>query len=322
VVKDPNYYDAAKVFLDGVIYRIIADATTRFNNLRSGDVEVLDGVAATDVDALEADAKLRLISSESLGYQGITINLGNVNGVGQPAGTLAAPLAGPMASDARVRRAFELSLDRAAINTVVFRGKFTPACGPISAASPFSSDEAQKCAEHDPAAARQLLIDAGVTPPIKVSMIIGTTPTAALLGQAVQAQVKDGGFDLALVPTEFAASLDQTDAGNYQMFQIGWSGRVDPDGNIANFVRTAGSQNNSGYSNSPVDSLIDQSRANPDVAARRALYGQVITQLHQDLPLIYLYRQKNFTGVARTVVGVQVYGDGLLRFATAGFAAA
>ena len=47
----------------------------------------------------------------------------------------------------------------------------------------------------------------------------------------------------------------------------------------------------------------------------------MITQLHKDLPLIYLYRLKNFTGVARTVVGVQVYGDGLIRFAHAGFAA-
>jgi peptide/nickel transport system substrate-binding protein len=70
-----------------------------------------------------------------------------------------------------------------------------------------------------------------------------------------------------------------------------------------------------------VDALIDQARAEPDVAARRDLYGRVITQLNQDLPIIYLYRQKNFTGVARTVVGVQVYGDGLLRFNTAGFAA-
>jgi peptide/nickel transport system substrate-binding protein len=321
VVKDPNYYDASKVFLDKVIYRIIADATTRFNNLRSGDVEVLDAVAATDVDALKAEPKLSLLTSESLGYQGITINLGNVAGVGKPAGTLAAPYASPLATDARVRRAFGLSLDRDAINKVVFRGQYTPACGPISSGSPFSSEAAQVCTKPDPAAAKKLLTDAGVTLPLKVSLVIGNTPDAARLGQAIQAQVKDGGFDLQLVPTEFAASLDQTDAGKYQMYAIGWSGRLDPDGNITNFVRTAGSQNISGYSNPAVDALIDQARAKPDVAARRDLYGQVITKLHEDAPLIYLYRQKNFTGVARTVVGVQVYGDGLLRFTTAGFAA-
>jgi peptide/nickel transport system substrate-binding protein len=105
------------------------------------------------------------------------------------------------------------------------------------------------------------------------------------------------------------------------MFAIGWSGRVDPDGNISNFVTTAGSQNNNGYTNANVDSLLAQTRSKTDVAARRDLFGQVITQLHKDLPIIYLYRVKNFTGVSKSVVGVQMYGDGLMRFVHAGFAA-
>jgi len=321
VVKDPNYYDAAKVYLDKIVYRIIADATTRFNNLRSGDVEVLDRVAATDVEALRSTANLQLLTSESLGYQGITINLGNVDGVGKPPKTLTGALAGPLARDAKVRKAFEMSLDREALNRVVFRGQFTPACGPISKASPLSSDAAQACTGHDPAGAKSLLSQAGVTAPLRVSLVIANTPEGARLGQAIQAQAKDGGFDVQLVPTEFAAALDQTDAGDYQMFQIGWSGRIDPDGNIANFVRTAGSQNISGYSNPTVDGLIDQARASGDIAVRRDLYGKIITQLHQDAPLIYLYRQRNFTGVTRNVVGVRVYGDGLIRLGQAGFAA-
>jgi peptide/nickel transport system substrate-binding protein len=321
VVKDPNYYDAAKVHLDKVVYRIIADATTRFNNLRSGDVDVVDTVATTDVDALKADTNLRLLTSESLGYQGITINLGNVAGVGKPAGPLAAPLAGPLATNAKVRRAFDLSLDRDAINKVVFRGQFTPACGPISPASPLSSDAAQACPKHDAAAAKRLLAEAGVTAPLKVSMVLNNTPDERRLGEAIQAQAAEGGFDVQLAPTEFSASLDQTDAGKYQMFRIGWSGRVDPDGNIANFVRSLGSQNISGYGNPALDSLIDQARATTDLSKRRDLYGKVVTTLHDDAPLIYLFRQKNLTGVSAKVVGVQVYGDGILRFGSAGFAA-
>jgi peptide/nickel transport system substrate-binding protein len=321
VVKDPNYYNAAKVHLDKVVYRIIADSTTRLNNLRSGDIDVVDTVAATDVDALKADTNLRLLTSESLGYQGITINLGNVAGVGKPAGTLAAALAGPFATDARVRQAFELSLDRTALNNVVFRGQFTPACGPISSATPFSSAAAQACPKHDPAAAKQLLASAGVTTPLKVSMIITNTPELRRLGEAVQAQVKDGGFDLQLVPTEFSAALDQTDAGKYQLFQVAWSGRVDPDGNIANFAHSLGSQNINGYANPAVDALIDEARATPDLGKRRDLYGQLVTKLREDAPLIYLYRPKNLTGVSGKVVGVQVYGDGIIRAGTAGFAA-
>jgi peptide/nickel transport system substrate-binding protein len=321
VVKDPNYYDAAKVHLDKVVYKIIADATTRLNNLRSGDVEVQDTVAATDVDSLKADTNLQLLTSDSLGYQGITVNLGNVAGVGKPAGILPSPYAGPLASDVRVRRAFEMSLDRDAINKVVFRGVFTPTCSPISAASPLSSDAAQACPKHDPAAAKALLTSAGAVTPVKVSMVLANTPEERRLGEAIQAQVKEGGFDLDLVPTEFSASLDQTDAGKYQLFRIGWSGRIDPDGNIANFVQSQGSQNICGYANPAVDDLIAQARAAPDQTKRRDLYGQVITKLHEDVPLIYLYRAKNLAGVTNKVVGVQMYGDGLLRFGTAGFAA-
>jgi peptide/nickel transport system substrate-binding protein len=70
-----------------------------------------------------------------------------------------------------------------------------------------------------------------------------------------------------------------------------------------------------------MDALLGQARSAPDVAKRRDLYGQIITKLHEDVPLIYLYRAKNLTGVSSKVVGVRVYGDGLIRLGTAGFAA-
>lgn len=319
VVKDPNYYDAENVHLDQVTYRIIADSTTRFNNLRSGDVEVLDRVAPTDVAALASDPALRLISSESLGYQGITINIGNADGVTQPPGPLPGDLASPLSQNAMVRQALELSLDREAINEAVFLGQFAPACGPISPASPLSSDAAQQCPAYDPAAAQDLLAEAGVETPVEIEMIIGTDAQARRLGEAIQAQASEGGFDIQLTPTEFSAALDQVDQGQFQTFQIGWSGRVDPDGNIASFLTTQAPLNTAGYSSSEADALIEAARASSDLAERQELYGELHSIVRQDVPIIYLYRQKNLTGVADTVTGVEVYGDGLLRFAHAGF---
>jgi peptide/nickel transport system substrate-binding protein len=319
VVKDPNYYDAANVHLDQVTYRIIADATTRFNNLQSGDVEVLDRVAPTDVSALESDSALSLISSESLGYQGITINIGNADGITQPPGPLPDEYASPLSESTLVRQALDLSLDREAINQVVFLGQFAPACGPISPASPLSSDEAQACPEHDPQAALDLLAQAGVETPVQIEMMIGTDAQARRLGETVQAQAADGGFEIELNPTEFSAALDQADQGQFQTFAIGWSGRVDPDGNIASFLTTQAPLNTAGYSNPEADRLIGAARASSDLDERRQLYGELHSVVRQDLPIIYTYRQKNLTGVANTVTGVQVYGDGLLRFAHAGF---
>ncbi len=319
VVKDPNYYDADTVYLDKVTYLIIADSTTRFNNLLSGEVEVQDRVAPTDVAALEARDDLSLISSDSLGYQGITINLGNANGVTQPPGELPEDLASPLSRNPVVRRALEMSLDREAINQAVFLGQFSPACGPISPASPFSSDVAQTCREHNPTAALDLLDRAGVETPVRVEMMIGTDAQARRLGEAIQAQAAEGGFEIVLNPTEFSAALDLADQGQFQTFQIGWSGRVDPDGNIASFLTTQAPLNTSGYSNPEADRLIAEARAATDVAQRRELYAQLHELLQDDLPIIYLYRQRNLTGVSDRVAGVEVYGDGLLRFAHAGF---
>jgi peptide/nickel transport system substrate-binding protein len=319
VVRDPNYYDAAKVKLDKVIYKTIPDANTRFNNLRSGDIDVLFNMSPINVDELKADGNLRLISTESLGYQGITVNIGNISGVGKAPGTLGAPFTGPLATNAKVRKAFMLSIDRDAINRTVFRGQYTPACGPISSTSQLSSDAAQACPKHDPAEAKRLLGEAGVAMPVKVSLIVVNDPDNRRIGEAVKSMAAEGGFDVQLEPTEFASSLDLTDAGKYQMYRIGWSGRVDADGNITPFVQTKGSQNISGYSNSELDQWLNDARATQDLSKRKELYGKVVGKLQQDAPLIYLYRQKNLAGVTNKAGQVRDFGDGLIRVSTAGF---
>jgi peptide/nickel transport system substrate-binding protein len=321
VVKDPNYYDAAKVKLDKVIYKIIADPTSRFNNLRSGDIDVQFNVIPINVDELKGISSLRLVSTDGLGYQSITVNLGNISGVGKEPGTLGAPYAGPLATNAKVRKAFMLSLDREALVRTVFRGVYTPACGPISPASPLSSDAAQACPKHDVAEAKKLLTEAGIPTPVKVSLTVPNDSENRRIGEAIKSMANEAGFDTQLEPTEFASSLDLTDAGKFQMFRIGWSGRVDADGNITPFVQTKGSQNISGYSNPEMDKWLSDARATQDVGKRKELYGKIVGKLQEDAPLVYLYRQKNLIGVSDKVGGIQMFGDGLVRFGTAGFVA-
>jgi peptide/nickel transport system substrate-binding protein len=270
VVKDPNYYDADKVHLDRISWHILTDASIRAANLRSGDVQVADTVSPQEVDKLSQEPDLTVLQSLSLGYQGVTFNIGNVNGVGTPP----KPINRPDAKDARVRQALEYAIDRKGLVKAVFNDKFDVACSPISPTTQFSSPQAQKCRPHDPAKAKQLL----------------------------------------------TSLLDQQDRGDFELLQLGWSGRVDPDQNITNFVGTGGSQNVSGYSNPTLDKLLSQARETNDLAQRKELYGQVVAELQKDDALIYLYRQRNLTGVSDDVKGVQVFPDGVVRVAFAGFA--
>lgn len=313
--RDPNYYDADKVHLDRIVYQILTDANIRAANLRAGDVDIADTLSTQDVGALRGTEGITVLESDSLGYQAVTFNVGNTNGVGQPPVVRPEPLA----SDPRIRQAFEHAIDREALSQTVFNGEFRPACSAIAPQSQYSSDAAQTCREHDPERARQLLEEAGVDIPFQITMTVTAAPEPQRIAQAIQAMVEPAGFEIRLEPVEFSALLDQQDRGDFEMVAIGWSGRVDPDANLTNFVGTQAPLNVAGFSDPMVDDLLTQARTEQDVNVRRDLYAQVVQRLQEANPIVYLYRQRNLTGVSDRVGGVEVYSDGIIRVAFAGF---
>ena len=317
VVADPNYYDADRVHLDAISYRIITDDGIRAANLQSGDAQVGDSLSTQDVPSLRDTPGLTVLESDSLGYQGVTFNVGNVDGLGQPPGDVGTPLA----NDPRVRQAFELAIDREGLAQTVWGGLYAPACSPISPDTEYTSDPAQACTPHDPEAARALLTEAGVPVPFPVTMTVTNAPDTLRLAQALQATVADGGFELTIEPTEYSSLLDQQDRGDFEMLQLGWSGRVDPDGNITNFLASDGGQNVAGYSDPAVDALLLQAKTATEPAERVRLYGEVITAVQAADPIVYLHRERNLTGITDAVQGVQVYPDGVVRVAFAGLTA-
>jgi peptide/nickel transport system substrate-binding protein len=315
VEKSPEYYDAAKVHLDRIVYRPIPDENIRLANLRSGDIQVADQIQPTDVPAVQGNADLQLLNAGSLGYQGVTINVANANGLAPaPTGEVDSPLAG----DPRVRRAFEFSLDRQAINQVVFNNLYEPTCSPIPLDSPFASPALGQCPPHDVEQAKRLLAEAGVSAPVNIELMTDNSPIQTRLGQVIQSMAKEAGFEVKLRPTEFATALDETDAGKYQAFSVGWSGRVDPDGNISNFHLSEGSQNISRAGDANVDDLILQARSVSDVNQRKQLYEQIIKAVQERGNVIYLYRIKTYIGASKNVGGLQVFADGLIRAQFAG----
>lgn len=314
--KSTNYYDSDKVKLDQVTYRIITDPNVRLANVRSRDVQVAERIAPTDIAGVQADKALRLVTGDPLGYQGISINIGNTAGVGKPVGTAPTTLA----KSKDLRKAFELSLDRDTLNKVAFAGQYVPACFPLAPGSPYL-DNSLTCSKHDVAAAKQLVASSGVPTPVPVTLMTATDPQTLRVAQIIQGFAKEAGFDVKVAPTEFAASLDASDAGKFDAFAVGWSGRVDPDGNITDFLTTGGARNISGYSNPQVDAALATGRASSDTAARKAAYTQAMRLAADDRPIIYLYYQRNFLVSTEKVAGIAFYADGLPRLKTAGFTA-
>jgi peptide/nickel transport system substrate-binding protein len=318
LVKSNDYYGKAKVHFAQITFRILTDPNTRTQNLRSGDIQVLDRTQSTDVPTLQKDKSVTVIKTPTIGYQGITLNIGNKNGLLKPYSNVGTPIA----KSQFVRTAFDLALDRTAINKVVFNGLNQPDCYPISPLSPwYVTTKGLECnLKANVATAKKLIAASGLQTPIKVQITIGTDPVAARLGQVIQSMEKQIGIDVELKPTEFVSALGAADAGRFDCFAVGWSGRVDPDGNIYGFVTTPGTLNDSGYSNPKLDYILNGARKSVSEKSRITLYTAAMKIIHRDRPLIYLYHPVNYYGVTKKVSGVQVFGDGLIRAYNAGFA--
>jgi peptide/nickel transport system substrate-binding protein len=317
LVRSSYYYDKSRVHLDSIVFKIMTDPTARTENLRAHDIDVEDRIQSTDLQSVKGDSSLRVIKQTSLGYTGITINIGNTNGVGKPYETLGTPLS----QSADLRQAFELALDRNLINHIVFGGVQRPSCSPFPDQSPYAAAEKGiPChLRASVAAAKAAFKRSGASAPVDVHLLLGTTTVAARLGALIEGMEKKVGFNVIPEPTEFATQTKRAEDGKFDAFTLGWTGRVDPDGSIYQIVNSKGSANYSGYSNAIVDRATNQARSIFNPKRRIEQYHIALAKIAKDLPQIYLYNAINRFGVSRKVAGVQVYGDGVIRVAFAGF---
>ena len=297
----PQYWDAGNYHFDRIVYRPMPNAAVRVANLQAGSLDLVEQVLPTDVPTLRRDPNVKLAIGPGLAYTGVNFNLAN-----GPAGALST------GQSALVRQAFEASLDRATLNQVVYEGLFTPA---IQANPPSSPYFIQSLAvpPRDLARAKVLLRQAGVPLPVPLTLTVTNASDSQQVAEVIQAMAGEGGFDVRLKVMEFASALHSGYSGDFQAFLIGWSGRVDPDGNMWQQLHTGGTFNYGHWSNKEADALLDQARRITDVASRRDLYAKFWTIERQDMPLVYLWTTTNVVGMRTNLTGFVQVPDGLIR---------
>jgi peptide/nickel transport system substrate-binding protein len=183
--KFAGYWNKDNVFIDRVVFLPIVDATVRLANLKSGGLDLIERVLATDIKDVRADQRLKLSTAIELGYQGVTLNIGKDKAKG------------PLSQSAKVRQALDLSIDREAINQVVFNGEFKPGNQWVNPDHPYYQ-KAYPIRQRDVARARALLKEAGVTPPVSVDLMVPKGAETEAVAQVIQSMVSETGFDMKI----------------------------------------------------------------------------------------------------------------------------
>ncbi|WP_370156511.1 ABC transporter substrate-binding protein [Ferrovibrio sp.] len=300
--KYDGYWNKDNIHFQKIEFRPFTDATVRLANLRSGQLDMLERLAATDAPGVQKDKKLKFGSITEIGYYGITINIGKSDKAKTSA----------LGSNQKIREAFELSLDRNGINKVVFDGLATPGNQWVAPNSPYYA-KSLPVPKRDVARAKALLKEAGNPNPV-VNLVTPTTTDARNIAQVVQAMAKEAGFDVRIQATEFATSLKMADQGDFEAYILAWSGRPDPDGNLYSFHACKQPLNYAGLCNPALDEVLNDSRLTTDMAQRQAAWEKAARIVLAERPIIYLLHRKWMWAYNAKLAGFREYPDGLIRF--------
>ena len=298
--KFADYWNKEAVSIDKIVYLPIIDSTVRLANLKSGSLDLIERVLATDIKDVRADPNLVLSTAADIGYYGLTININNDKSKGG------------LSQSETVRQALDLSIDREAINQVVFNGEFTPGNQWISPTHPYYQ-KAFPVRPRDVEKAKALLKEAGVKTPVSVDYMVPKGTEYEAVAQVVQSMAAEAGFDIRIRVVEFATTFKEAQAGNFQVFQINWSGRIDPDGNSYIFLHTGAPQNDGGYSNPEADKLMEEGRLIADPAQRKAIYEKMAGIILNDEPIIYIFHRTIVIAHSKKLEGYRSIPDGLVR---------
>jgi peptide/nickel transport system substrate-binding protein len=171
-------------------------------------------------------------------------------------------------------------------------------------------------AKADPEGAKQLIQQVGNGPLSFELLVPAGDPTLLQQAQLIQAQLKRADIDAQLSQLEFAQVLkQQTDHVYKGATFVGWSGRIDPDGNSYDFNYTGRPNNDSSYSNPQVDQLLDQQRQATDEATRTDAFRKAEQIYVVDDPSRVWYRFRvSQLLTAKKLQGLQAYADSIPRF--------
>jgi peptide/nickel transport system substrate-binding protein len=309
--KNPDWWgkDAAGnklPYLDKIIVKPITEADVRLTNLRTNQAQILNNITGKDVASVKADPTLTYQEVGSFSWNSLVPN--------------EAP--GFLFSDHRLVKAVAMALDRDEIlQKGPAQGIGLVGWGPISPAHFAYDSNFKPWPKADPEGAKKLIAEAlGPGKTLQFELLVPSGDAATLqAAQLIQSELAKAGITMDLKTQLFndIVTLQQKHQ-HLGMTFVGWSGRLDPDGNTYDFVVTGSPNNDSSYSNAKVDELMKQQRAESDPAKRKdlLLQAQQIYAVDDPSRVWYGFGVSPLITV-KALTGMQAYPDRIPRFDTA-----
>jgi oligopeptide transport system substrate-binding protein len=278
VERNPHYWNAKNVSLNGIRFLPISNAFTEARMFRDGQIHVTYSAPSEVVDLMKKTNPSVLRQEPYFGTDMFRFN------------TTRKPL-----DDPRIRRALAMTLDREALCNNIYRGYF-PAYG---VTPPTSDYDPPRGATFDPEAAKKLFAEAGYPdgknfPRLK--FLVSSREAAGTTGAAIQAMWREHlGVEIEIENKEWTAYLVAMQSLDFDIVAGGWIGDYIDPLTFLEIFSPGNSHNNTGWSSQVYLDKINQSLQVTDPAERFTHLRAAEEILLAEMPLTpVVWRGKNY----------------------------
>lgn len=294
--RNPDYWRADQPYLDRIVWRIITDKSAATAALETGQIQLsaYSQLTLADIDRLQKNPAFTVTS------KGLEANQFN--------NTLEFNFRRKEIADVRVRRAIAHALNVPFFIENFLYGQGKPATGPIpSTSTAFYPADSKQPYPYDVKRANALLDEAGYKKGaggVRFSLRlvpIQNGEDVPLLATFIQQSLAEVGIKVEIVNYDIAGALSAVYKEHNFDIATGWHQyRGDPAVSTTVWFRSgspAGSPwtNQYGWQSDKVDQLIDDAASEIDPAKRRALYGEFVATVNEELPIHFVTERQFYS---------------------------
>lgn len=301
-VKNEHYWQQGKPYLDGLVYKFIADDTQLQQQLAAGQIDAIDTVPAANAATVGSAADTVLSKTDSWATEQVFFNTERKE-----------------FADEHVRRAIAHALDREGI-TAATTFETAEVANVLLPPSILYSANGEKgiALAHDVAAAKKELAASSFPDGFTTTLLLASgNSQRAQIAQVIQESLAEIGITVKIEQLDIAVFRERFFAYDFDfMLNSGQSDAPDPNGFITFQADPEGFSKSywTHYTNDEVTKLMHEGRTTPDGPEREAIYLKIQQILADQVPYIPLFFPSNLKATTDKVHDFVVLPNGSVRF--------